>query len=186
MSSRKRKVSVEAKETSTSDGVSVRDHLLALGIARPSTNGVVMGSVDGEVMDALPEGFVFQYTALWLEGLGVAVGGRRGLPENVIAPNVVAKTRRSGPRTSTNQVETRGGARPSKSDTVGGVEFASERAVNYRRKIDAKLRTLARQIRSFRGDTVRAGARRCSLCKRFGEDEWVYCPWDGRRMEETV
>jgi hypothetical protein len=156
------------------------------GRKRQPVRLAVVRDVAGEVLEAMPEGFVFQYHVLWLEGLGKAVGGRPGLPEKVVAPNVVAKTRRSGPRTSTSQTETRGGAKKSKSSEVGGVEFASEAAVHFRRRIDAKLRKLGREIRSWRGDAERSAGRRCSYCKRFGDDEWVYCPWCRSPMEEVV
>lgn len=159
-----------------------QNDLLALGLKRPEP-GVVLGSIDAEILEVLPEGFVFQYTALWLQGAGISVGGVPGLGK-VVEPNVVAKARRVT-RVSTNQTETRGGAKQSRSDSVGGVDFANEAYVNYRRRVDGKLRKLAREIRSFRGDRVKAGVRRCSACKRFGDDEWVYCPWDGQRMEEV-
>lgn len=143
---------------------------------------------DDEVLEVMPEGFVFQYTALWLSAVGRAVGARRGLPEKVIAPNVVAKARRSAPRTSTSQREHRGGARKAKPDVVGGVEFDNERDLNFKRRVDRKLRAIAREIRVWRDGTlkgVRTGLRRCSQCKQFGDDTWVYCPYDRAPMEEV-
>lgn len=156
------------------------------GRAGPARKMVEIRAVGEEILDVMPEGFVFQYQSLWLSAVGRSVGGRPGLPERVVAPNVVAKANRSQPRTSTGQREHRGGAKRSKDVDPGGVEIAREGDLNFKRKMDRKLRAIAREIRVWReGGRLKGGIRRCSQCKRFGDEEWVYCPWDGKRMEES-
>jgi hypothetical protein len=145
--------------------------------------GLSASELGDEVLRSMPEKFVFAYELLWLSAFGRSVGGRSS--GGVVEPNVVSKARRVT-RVSTNQTETRGGAK------AGGMQGLSDRdvisneiALEKKRRIDRKLRALARDIRSFISrETDRAGNRRCSSCKRFGDDEWVYCPWDGRPMEE--
>ena len=91
-------------------------------------------------------------------------------------------------RTSSGQTETRGGAHAGKK-LVGASEktiVTNDRALEQLRKIDRRLRTLAKDMAVFLGakEHMATVVRRCSVCKRFGEVEWVYCPWDGKPMEE--
>lgn len=141
-----------------------------------------LDEVGREILGSMPEGFVFAYELMWLAAYGSAVGGRPGGAE----PNIIAKARRVV-RVSTNQTETRGGANPG---GVAGMErrdvISNEAALEQLRRVNRKLRVIAREMKLWmNAGQLRAGNRRCSVCKRYGDDEWVYCPSDGKPMEEV-
>lgn len=141
-------------------------------------------SVEREAVDAMPGNFIYRYELLWLKAFGRSVGARKG----GVDPNPVHRANRRV-RTSTGQTETRGGAR-----TRGGVAGADDRdvienhaALRMKQRVDRKLRSLARDIAVWmHDDDARAGVRRCSkpTCRRFAEDTWTHCPWDGYPTEE--
>lgn len=133
-------------------------------------------ALEREVLDALPEDFVFRYEMLWLRVYGRRQPG---------VDNPVASARRVT-RVSTNQTETRGPAKPRTGPMIPGV-VGNEAALLFKQRLDRKLRTLAREMRAWLDrDTVKAGVRRCTKCRRYAEDTWVYCPWDGSPTEEAV
>jgi hypothetical protein len=139
-------------------------------------------NVEREVLAALPSDFLHRYEQVWLQAFGAALGGRGSA-----AVNPVASTSRVV-RMTTGQTETRGGAKSGKK-LAGASDkniVSSERALEFKRSLDADLRKVNRRMRvwlSKPGDKESMG-RRCSVCKRFGDDEWVYCPRDGKPMEE--
>lgn len=55
----------------------------------------------------------------------------------------------------------------------------------YKRRVDKKLRKLAGEIElqlsGYSGD--RTEQKRCTACKKLGEDDWSYCPRCGGKME---
>jgi hypothetical protein len=140
--------------------------------------------IEREVWERLPERFRFLYELMWLRAFGPSIGGRYS---NGAEPNIVAKSKRVT-RTSTSQTETRGGAHSghklagaSTKDTV-----SSDRALEQLRKVDRRLRTIARDMAVYLGGGVAQGnVRRCSVCKRYGDVEWLYCPQDGKPMEDV-
>jgi hypothetical protein len=129
-----------------------------------------------QVLDAMPEDFVFLYELLWLDAFGRQRGG---------VDNQIAAARRVT-RTSTSQTETRGPAKPRTGPKLVD-PMGNEAALLFKRRVDRKLRALARDIRAWLDhDTVRAGIRRCTKCRRYAEDTWTHCPWDGAPTEEVV
>lgn len=160
-----------------------RAEVLALVRQRLGRTDVSPEDVEREVMRALPDDFVYRYELLWLRVFTSAVGGRPG----GTPPVTVAKARRVV-RTSTGQTETRGGASGGKK-LAGASErtvVANDEALAFKAKVDRKLRAISRDMRVWLGDGgAKAGVRRCSRCRKFGEDTWTFCPWDGQPMEEV-
>lgn len=139
--------------------------------------------IEREVWDRLPERFRFLYEIMWLRAFGPSIGGRYS---NGAEVNPVASTRRVV-RTSTNQTETRGGASGGKKLAGASTKdtISSDRALEQLRKVDRRLRTLARDMAMYLGGAEAHGSvRRCSSCKRYGDGDWLYCPRDGYDMEE--
>jgi hypothetical protein len=137
-------------------------------------------SVESEVLRTLPDGFLFHYEQVWMR----VVGEQRGVPDVGVA------SARAVTRLTTGQTETRGGAKAGKK-LAGASEkniIASEQALKFKRRIDAKLRVINREMKAWLTPaSERVGTslgRRCTVCKRFGEDGWLYCPIDGKPMEE--
>lgn len=86
-------------------------------------------------------------------------------------------------RTSTNQTETRGGAKGSRS-SGGSDPLRSEAALAFKSKVDRKLRKITREMKVWlEGKATQEGLRRCTVCRTFGEPSWLYCPRDGKPME---
>ena len=138
---------------------------------------VALPSVDLTAL--LPEDFVFRYELLCMRVFGRAVLSRGGSGDRVVVHGARRVT-----RVSTGQTETRGGARRNGVVHTDGVEV-NDAALRMKRRIDRKLRLLARDMKAWMGDdNARAGVRRCSRCNRYAEDTWTFCPWDGAPTEE--
>lgn len=142
-------------------------------------------AIEREVLTVLPDGFLHRYEQVWLKTFGSAIGGRDS--GGVVEPNVIASTR-AVTRTSTGQTETRGGAHSGKK-LAGAAErgvVASEGALRFKQKVDAEIRKINRTMKVWLegGGVGQSLGRRCSVCKRFGDDAWVWCPYDGKPMEE--
>lgn len=90
-------------------------------------------------------------------------------------------------RTSTGQTETRGGAKGSRKSGGSKDFIRSIAAFNYKTKVDRKLRKLTREIKTWLQGSgeYRDDVRRCTVCRKFGEPEWLYCPQDGKPMESV-
>lgn len=148
---------------------------------------VLTGDRVGAVLAFLPEKFVHAYEALVDLGYGekrLDASGAMGAPAN---PR--AGARRSAPRLKSSEVsKTIVSSNFGNGGTPSGVSFKSEIAVDYRRKIDRRLRRLAREIKLFLdedGTAHRSGQRKCSgKCKKIGEPDWVYCARCGGPMIE--
>lgn len=153
-------------------------------VASPVHEGPL--GVEREVLAALPDEFLHRYEMVWLRAFGAALGGRSSHGE--VEPNVVASTA-AVIRTSTGQTATRGGAASGKK-LAGASEkniVSSEAALKFKRKVDAELRKVNRMMKAWLTAPGEVGAslgRRCTVCKRFGDDGWIYCPWDKGPMEE--
>lgn len=88
-----------------------------------------------------------------------------------------------------------GGAKPAKKRGSGRILVKNERSFKYKRSIDQKLRRMGQDIEQFlagesgsgRGVEGQRETRYCSVCGRYAESDWSYCPRDGgvvRVMEE--
>lgn len=60
----------------------------------------------------------------------------------------------------------------------GGIR--SERALNARKQLDRRLRTIAREIRS---ESFSAPQHKCAQCCKFIETGWKHCAWCGHNLE---
>jgi hypothetical protein len=152
------------------------------------TDGVNGRGVDGarvwetyyEMVRHLPHDFVLAYEAITSALYNDGCGGLGEVVERAGAGRLT--------RVSTNQTETRGGA---KSGGRAGLStrsvVVSDKAAALKSKVDRKLRAIARDVVTIMApaDRVRLGSRRCVRCKKFAEGEWSYCPWDGSRTEEV-
>lgn len=104
-----------------------------------------------------------------------ALGSGRGYDENDMGLGG-----RSGVVGSSGSPLYRGGAaRNEKPTSAFTVPIRSEAAVDYRGRLDRRLRNEARKLKSFLADNDERVVlkRRCSgKCKRLGDAEWLYCP----------
>lgn len=78
-----------------------------------------------------------------------------------------------------------GGAGSGGSD--GGGVIRDEEALRFKAQVERKIRKLTREMELWlaRGSEKRTGAvGRCTKCKRWTEEKWVFCPWDGERVSE--
>lgn len=139
---------------------------------------------EAEVLLSFPENFVFRYEQVWLAGLP-----RERQGGEFIGMAVAKRTT----RLSTSQTETRGGAKEGKKH-AGAAErdmLGNQAARAFKRKIDADLRKVNRRMKAWidGGAESEVGAtlgRRCTMCKRWGEESWVWCPWDRGAMEDIA
>lgn len=75
---------------------------------------------------------------------------------------------------------------------VGGV-IVDEEALAFKQTIDREIRKLTRKMEVWlenrtlfrKGDEseVVNKAKKCVKCKRFGQETWAWCPYDGEKME---
>ena len=127
----------------------------------------------------MPDTFVDAYGALWEAALVHPESSRGNSDANIrVAPRV----RRA--RTSTGQTETRGPAKRGKGGGSGKDVVKNEAALAAKQRIDRKLRKLTREMSLFlsSSEEERPVPRKCIRCKKYGEDEWAYCPYDGAAM----
>jgi hypothetical protein len=155
---------------------------------RTSGLGLDAFSVEREVLRYLPDGFLFRYELLWLRAYGAAGGAG----EKVADPDAAVVGTKRVTRVSTGQTETRGGAHAGhRMPGVGTkVIVRDDRAFRIKQRVDRKLRALAREIGVYLSDdggVERAGVRRCTrpTCRKWAEESWTFCPWDGAPTEEV-
>lgn len=129
----------------------------------------------------MPNVWVEAYGALCSASFTDGLEGRGANQNPYVSPKVTRV------RTRTGETETRGLATRGKAPfPKGGVEARSERLMATKSRIDRRLRTLAREIRDELDGRKQAGAvRKCTRCKRFGEETWSWCPYDGAPMESA-
>lgn len=145
-------------------------------------------------MDAriLPEGFAGPYEALFaralsdggVDGSNHPLNGSAGVLDKAPGTPVGQYRVSSGESTSIGKM---GGP---KTKQVGKTArtMKDERAFRVRVLIDKRLRKMGREIEAFLDGKKKwqnAGLRACAgRCKKFGDGEWVYCPWCGGPMRE--
>lgn len=130
--------------------------------------------------DLLPPDLVENYRSL--------AGRALSLPGGVYVGDAIEKASgRAVTRISSGQTETRGPAKGSRKSGGSKDFIRDERAFAFKGKMDRKLRKLAREIRAWLNDSgeTRYDVRRCSVCRQFGDPEWLYCPKDGKPMESV-
>lgn len=148
---------------------------------------VVDGEIAGAVLAFLPKKFVLFYELL----ADLAYGERRLDASGAMAPPEGGrqKVKKTSGRTSTSQGDkTLAAGTGGKSKNHAEIQFKNERAVDFRRLVDRKLRRIAREIEEFltAGDGLRSGKRRCSgRCGKIGEPDWQYCARCGGPMMEV-
>lgn len=149
---------------------------------------VVDGEIAGAVLAFLPKKFVHSY-----EQLTDAAYGERRLDASgaMAAPEGGRqKVKKSSGRVSSSQTDrTLAAGAGGKSKNHSEIQFKSERAVDFRRLIDRKLRRIAREIEEFFAggvENLKAGSRKCSgKCKKIGDPDWLFCARCGGPMEEV-
>jgi hypothetical protein len=165
-----------AKSIGATDGV-VAESLLPASLRRK--NGVVRDGVELEVLRALPGDFIFLYEQLFARCFSASGGGASGEVGVVGARRVT--------RVSTSQTETRGpakrGFKGQPSDVLRDV-----RALAFKARIDRDLRKLSRRMRNWieEGGSGKAhnSVRRCTRCRKYADELWSFCPFDGAPTEE--
>lgn len=153
----------------------------------------VRGRIDGlgvEELELILRFFPGRVLWMYVRLLDLAFGERnlgsgRGYDENDLGLGA-----RSPERLSSAALDYRGSAVQPRQGTSRPL-LRSEVAVQYRSKLDRKLRRIGREIESFLtekefGRKVSV-VRQCSgKCKKFGDADWNYCPNCGGPMQETV
>lgn len=124
----------------------------------------------------LPSDLEENYELLWAMALRA--------PQAVSSGDPVQKARGLPvTRLSTSQTETRGGAKGSRKSGKSADLIRSEAAFVFKGRMDRKLRKLSREIKAWmEGSESTVEVRRCSVCRQYGDSEWLYCPKDGKPM----
>lgn len=148
------------------------------------SNGRLGSGADGDRNGLLSESL----TDL-VENYSLIVEKALVVPGSVYLGDAVEKASgRQVTRTSSSQTATRGGAIGSRK-SGGSKDFIRDQAMfAFKTKLDSKIRKLNREVRSMlaRGPLgVPVDTRRCTVCKRYGEETWLFCPADGKRMESV-
>lgn len=169
-------------------------------VAHPVTDGgvgsggrrkivIVDGEIAGAVLGFLPKKFVVCYEGLLDKAYGErrldasgSMGGDKGEGR--------VKARKTSGRTSSSSVDkTLAASGGGKDRNRAEIAFKNERAVDFRRLVDRRLRRIARDIEEFfAGDDgeLRSGKRRCNgRCRKIGDSDWIYCARCGGPMQEV-
>lgn len=151
----------------------------ASGVEQGSATARVRLALLADELRMMPSVFVERYGALVTGALSDGLEGKRTDSSPKVNPRLTRV------RTKTSQVETRGLASRTKANTPqGGPEVRSLRLLALKGRIDRRLRSLAREIQTELESRKSAeSVRRCTRCKRFGEDTWSWCPYDGAIMQ---
>lgn len=182
------KVIVVMTETTRGNGDDkVREREIEDARAEGYARGVEQGSATARVRLALLADELRMMPSVWVDAYGLLAAGALsdGLEGRGVDSNPKVKPKVTRVRTKTSEVETRGLASRTKASTPqGGAEVRSLRLLSLKGRIDRRLRSLAREIQTELEGKKNAGAvRRCTRCKKFGEDTWNWCPYDGAAME---
>jgi hypothetical protein len=133
----------------------------------------------------LPESFTTAYEAVYLRAFGAALAGTQRRDGEAGRVSV----RRGVSRVSSAGVDTVGIAGPVTGSGGSRVPVADERALAAKTWADRKLRALARELDARltgRGHDVPVQRRCAGRCKKFGDADWLYCPWCGGPTEDVV
>lgn len=149
---------------------------------------VVDGAIAGAVLGFLPKKFVHLYEQLCDRSYGERRLDASGSMRTQDDGGGRSQAHKSKGRTSSGQVDkTLVASTQGKTKNHAEISMKDERAVDFRRLIDRRLRRLARDIEEFLsgGEVLRAGKRRCGgRCRKIGEPDWLYCPRCGGPMQE--
>ena len=148
-----------------------------------SAAGLGARGVAAEVLLMLPPAFTEAYEQVYLRAFGAAVAGTQRRDGEAARATV----RRGVARTSSGGVDHVGTAGPVTGSGGSRVPVADERALAAKAWADRKLRALARDLTRRMGGDGAAGQRRCAgKCKKFGDPEWLFCPWCGGPTEDVT
>lgn len=135
------------------------------------------------VLRFLPPGLVLMYESLAHRGL--VLGDSSGYDESVDTSVGQVTTGRTSSSQKEYSIRKSAGAGKYGS---GRKVVRSEAAVEYRKKIDRRLRKIAKEIENFLSDeevkpvvSKKCPSGRCGL---FGESGWTYCPNCGTVLQE--
>lgn len=147
-----------------------------------SSAGLGYNSISLEVLYLLPEEFIGRYIWLWEKALGPAGSGdNAGRQADRDGGLGVAKT-----ETGKRGVMPTGASSTQKKWKRMGLAIRDEKALELKDRIDRRLRSIARDIRSFEveGGLGTSGKKtaQCTKCGRVGEERWAYCPYDAAKM----
>jgi hypothetical protein len=149
--------------------------------------------IDGEisadqVVRFLPQGFIFAYEQLVDEGYSSKQFG--GNPASPVSGDSRIKgkaLRRTSGRLRSSEVDKTLMAEKAKRSTPPEIQMRSEKAVDFRKNIDRRLRRLGREIKAFlAGENPLTGSsRKCAgKCGKLGDVEWSFCARCGGPMRE--
>jgi hypothetical protein len=149
--------------------------------------------IDGEisadqVVRFLPQGFIFAYEQLVDEGYSSKQFG--GNPASPVSGDSQIKgkaPRRTSGRLRSSEVDKTLMAEKAKRSTPPEIQMRSEKAVDFRKNIDRRLRRLGREIKAFlAGENPLTGSsRKCAgKCGKLGDAEWSFCARCGGPMRE--
>ena len=158
-----------------------------LGRVSPHTRRVIRTNELGVDAGAMPKRFMELYALLCYSAYGMDRGpGSADAAEVGKAAGVGETWRVDSSKTTTRP----GGAKPAKKYGSGRILVKNERSFKYKRNIDQKLRRLGMDLEKFLAGESGSGSgvagqrelRYCSVCGRYAEHDWAYCPRDGGKV----
>lgn len=160
--------------------------LVRVGVLGGKRGGLGAGEESGDLRRLVGERFAAALEGVWLASLrylrGTVPGDGGGMHGRMGSGGVRRATGLTDRRL---MMRGKVGAK-GVSAAVGGV-VQDEAALAFKASVDRKLRKITREMESWlenrsssRRDNV---VRKCKKCRRYGEDSWQFCPFDGQKME---
>jgi hypothetical protein len=145
-----------------------------------SSGGLGYNQISLEILYLLPEEFIGRYIWLWEKALGPAgsgeAAGRQAARNGGLG---LART-----RTEKKGVVPTGASPTQKKWKRMGLSVRDEKALELKDRIDRRLRAIARDIRAYEveGMMAKQQTAQCISCRRMGDPNWKFCPYDGSLM----
>ena len=151
-----------------------------------ASGGLPQGVLSMQALYLLPQEFVVQYQALFSRSLAEE-SLRQSKTPDAATGEFEGPVPRPGP-----QIRTSARSKPQ----IGGVQGAPKRvqrhwfvrdpaAFEFKKRIDRKLRALAREMQTHSGGGRGVESRsipNCGQCGRFLEPTWQFCAYCGNRL----
>jgi hypothetical protein len=160
--------------------------LARVGVLGGVRGGLGGGEESGDLRRLVGERFATALEGVWLASLRYL---RSSVPGD--GGGLHGRMGRNGVKAATGLTDRRlrmRGARDGKGVSIGvGGVVQDEAALAFKSKVDRQLRKMTRDMEKWlalRSSSQRDNVvTRCQKCKRYGDESWNYCPFDGQKME---